>query len=502
MKFIYLIFISFLISFKGISQEIIWQKSIGSFNSEISQKIINTSDGGFVIAAYMWNSDSSATTNLMYDYYIIKTDDEGNVIWEKTFGGSNNDFAKSIIQTSDGGYLVIGYSYSKDGDISNPVSTDTNCDIWVIKLSSSGIKQWEKSYGTSGDDFANDVIPTNDNGYLICGNSYKAFLLKINQSGTEQWTKYYNTEISGNDAFNTIINTKDGNYIAAGYFSSDIGDYGGKNPWIIKFDTNGDTIWSNVYLGHYNYDVINAVIELEDESIVFTGGTESPDGGYPIFDLIDVLVGKVSKTGDNIWLEAIGGYEDDEAYSICKSNTTNNVIISGHSKSNSGLVNANFGLSDYWIVELNSTGDTVWTRNFGGSDNDIAYGIIKSSDNKYIVCGTTYSNDNQVENNNGIADIWLLKLSDFVDIPNINNNISITCYPNPTNGKLFIYYDFAKSTKAKIKIYNLVGELIKTDNIENSKGIYQTDFNNFAHGIYYINISNDEFTKTVRVVYE
>ncbi len=227
------------------------------------RNIIKTSDGGYIGIAYS------------LDYDIIKFDANFNMIWNKIYGGSDGDYVQSIIQTIDGGYLVIGVTKSNDGDVT---INHGGYDIWICKLDTEGNLIWEKSYGGSNGDGVgaeNSLIQTNDGGYIFIGytksedgdislnhGGYDAWLVKINSMGAIEFEKTYGG--SEDDYGRKIIETNS-NYVISIKANSDGGDFSASGNWIFRIDENGMVVWKT-NLGSVNSGFINA--SMDDEIIV------------------------------------------------------------------------------------------------------------------------------------------------------------------------------------------------------------------------------------------
>jgi len=210
------------------AQQVVWQKTFGGSDDDRARSVQETIDGGYVVAGYTWSSSERE------DVYILKLDANGNKLWEKTFGGSDNDGAWSIQQTNDGGYVVAGYTSSFGAG---------SYDVYVLKLDTSGKEVWSKTFGGSSDDLAWSIQQTNDGGYIVAGYTWSSskwedvYILKLDANGNKLWEKTFGG--SYDDRAYCIQQTSDGGYIVAGYTSSfGVGNY---DVYIIKMDANGNT---------------------------------------------------------------------------------------------------------------------------------------------------------------------------------------------------------------------------------------------------------------------
>lgn len=284
---------------------------------------------------------------------------EAVIQWQKCYGGSNIDNARCIQQTIDGGYIVAGYTYSNDGDISGFHGAS---DIWVIKIDNVGNIIWQKCLGGSSSDVASTITQTLDDGYIVAG----------------------------------ITFSNDGDVTGC---SEDC------NSWIIKLDNSGNIQWQNSILALY-WAEIGSIQQTIDEDYILCGTamTDLENGYY------DACIVKLDNTGNIQWYKFIGGFDDDYSNTIVLT-TDGGYIFSGYTESNNGDVSGNHGGQDAWVVKLDDTGNIEWQKCLGGSDDDYAYSIQQTTDGGYILAGYTDSNDEDVSGNHGGPnDAWVVKI--------------------------------------------------------------------------------------------
>ena len=367
------------------------------------------------------------------DLTIIPISLTGEIEWQKTFGGSNDDIARGIIETDDGGYAVIGYTNSIDGDITDKFVEEN--DFWVLKLASNGIIEWQKTYGGSGDDLGRAIIQTNDGGYAITGPSKSSdgdgsnnegqhdhWILKLDAQGTIQWEKSYG--FAGHDHSQSIMQTDDGGYFIGGYLdvsaSGGLGNetitknytkHGVGEFWGQKLDANGNLQWRR-YFGGSNNDRIYKVLPAHDGNIMLVGSSESND-----FDIknskgsYDYWIVKINNSGEMLWEKSFGGSGIDDGYAATTTNDGNYLIV-GSAISNDGDISDSKGNSDVWAIKIDDNGNMLWEKSFGGSGFDVASAITKSAPgfNSYVIVGNSKSSDGDTTINNGENDFWVLKI--------------------------------------------------------------------------------------------
>jgi len=351
-----------------ISYQSIWQKTYGGSSFDAAYSIQQTTDGGYIVAG--WTSSFGAG---YFDVYIIKLDANGNKVWEKTYGGSSYDAAFSIQQTYDGGYVVAGDTSSFGaGDF----------DVYIIKLDAGGNKVWEKTYGGSSYDAAFSIQQTTDGGYIVAGETesfgagdFDVYVIKMDANGNKVWEKTYGG--SSYDWTFSIQQTTDGGYVVAGGTYSFGAGY--SDVYIIKLDANGNKVWEKTY-GGSSFDVAFSIQQTTDVGYIVAGGTESFGAGS-----YDVYIIKLDAGGNKVWEKTYGGSGFDVAFSI-QQTTDGGYIVAGWTES--------FGAGSYdvYIIKLDAGGNKVWEKTYGGSMEDVAtLSIQQTYDGGYIVAGRTES---------------------------------------------------------------------------------------------------------------
>lgn len=303
-----------------------------------------------------------------------------DTLWTRTFGGIELDIAKSVQQTTDGGYIVTGYVGSGD--------------IWLIKTDANGNEEWNQTFGGIYQDVGHAILQTTDGGYIIAGftNSFgvgnsDVWLIKTDLNGNEMWNQTYGG-IDGDIAF-SVQQTIDGGYIVAGYTIS----YGAGEAdiWLIKTNENGNEEW-NYTFGGYEYDTCYSVQQTIDGGFIVAGKTNSYGSG-----LSDSWLIKTDANGNEEWNQTFGGNFDDGINSV-QQTIDEGYIVTGFTGS--------FGAGnfDFWVIKTDLNGNEMWNQTFGGSSNDIANSIKQTTDGGFILCGVTDSYGA------GSSDFWLIKL--------------------------------------------------------------------------------------------
>lgn len=335
---------------------LIWQKCIGGGSSDRIYSINNTTDGGYIAAG-------RSNTSLETDMWIIKLDLNGIIEWERILGGSNFDGANCAIQTIDGGYICIGTSRSIDGDVSISLGND---DCWIVKLNELGNIEWEKTFGGSNNDSGESIIELMDGSFVFVANSksddiYVGFnnglsdvwIVHIDHLGNIIWEKNYGG--SGADFVREIVPSNNGGYtIGAGSWSNDgdvTGGHGDYDMWILEIDEDGELIWAKCY-GGTESDQPHSLIKTSSGGNVIVGRTGSNDGNVSgNHGNFDSWVIETDQDGNLLWQQCYGGGDFEDARKIFR-NLNGNYIIPSWSKSIGGDVSGNHGELDFWVFEI------------------------------------------------------------------------------------------------------------------------------------------------------
>jgi len=304
--------------------------TLGGTKNESAKSVIKTQDGGYAIVGYTQSMDGDVEgkSNESFDYWFLKFNASKELEWQKTYGGSADDRANSVIQTNDGGYAVVGKSKSGDGDVLENAGYD---DFWITKLDINGSVSWVQSFGYSGSDVPYSIIQTNDQGYLLSG------VLDVSAS---------------NGQGDRLTNIQ--------------GRHAGGDYWIIKLSSSGVKEWSNYYGGTFT-DTAYSAIQTNDNGYIIVGSSDSTDvdisnnkGNY------DFWIIKISELGTLIWEKSFGGDQVDEARSISQMADGNYLVI-GDTRSSNIDVSQNNGAADVWIIKISPEGSLIWEKTLGGS---------------------------------------------------------------------------------------------------------------------------------------
>lgn len=324
------------------------QQTIGGSNDEdVPGGVLSIGGGSYVVCGGTFSTDgvfSSVPTTNDEDAYLVKYNPSGHIVWVRTYGGTGFDYFQNVIQTNDGGFIAAGVTSSNDGDVSGNHGGDE--DIWVVKLSASGNIQWQKCFGGSGDDIAVSILQSFSGAYALAG----------------------------------LTNSNDGDV------SGNHGDY---DAWIAKFSNSGNLFWQHCY-GGSDYDDVNGGMKQSSfGSLIFTGNTYSSDGDITgQHGGSDYWVVKINLFGSIVWEKTLGGSIDDYQRAIATT-TDGNIVVGGVANSTDGDVNGT-GLNNSWMIKLNpNSGAIIWNKHYDTPVERGTFGIIPTSDGGLIELGTT-----------------------------------------------------------------------------------------------------------------
>jgi hypothetical protein len=487
--------------------EIVWQKSLGGTKSDIPHDLCPAADGGYVVAG----ESSSSNGDVFHsrgasDYWIVKLDPQGNIVWKKSYGGTARDEAYSIDACTDGGFIVAGGTRSKNLDVSD---NHGGYDFWIIKLKSNGNLEWKKAFGGPADEIAYDVKQTPDGGFVAVGFTKSKtgdvtkqeglgdyWIVKLDEDGNLVWQKSFGGSLY--DFAHAVVLTADGGYVVSGYARSGDGDVnsnsGEEDIWIIKLDSAGNLLWQQRY-GDYAGEGTSAMVADEAGNFLSigishsdVGLSEDSNGEHDYFLL------KCDSEGTLQWSRCYGGSVTDDGNCMLKV-SEGGYLIGGDAKSDNKKVCVNHGEDDGWVIKLDDDGNMEWQISVGGSNSDGTQAIIPASDGGFIVANYSKSTNGDVTGNHGNFDYWIVKLapvSERSQGTTLQNTLqqgraSLTVYPNPTDGKVSVEVSGLKgeSVRAQYQLTDREGRIIYSGITELRQGKAQLNLQGIAAGGHY-----------------
>ncbi|RFN59558.1 T9SS type A sorting domain-containing protein [Marixanthomonas ophiurae] len=499
----FLCFISILITaFNLYAQDpnIIWQRTIGGANEDKDPVLLKIQDGLLVGGTSQSDISGEKTENSRggKDFWILKLNNTGDIIWQRTIGGSGDDNLTSLSKTNDGGYLIGG---SSNSPISGEKTENSKggSDYWIIKLDESGSILWQKTIGGTENDTSRTLKQTDDGGYIVYGSSYSGisgdrtvsnngdpdlWILKLQPDLSISWQNSYNYIPTFSHHASNLEITDNGDYI----FSSTLDSFGQISSYhITKINSSGTTLWNNIYGGERT-ELAPFISATNEGNFIVAGASDSSISGDKNENSqgsFDYWLLELDSNGAINWQNTIGGAFGEQPWDVITTQD-GGYIVSGNSDSDiSGDKTENSkGGSDYWIVKVNDVGVITWQNTIGGEFIDDYAQVMEGENGNIFVCGESNSNisADKTENSRGLKDFWILKLNTTLGLDENSLYSTITLYPNPAKNTLQLNAD--NQHIDRVKIFSVKGDLVQqVEGFETSKTI---DVSQLASGMYYV----------------
>jgi hypothetical protein len=390
----------------------LWSETYGGPDDDDIASIQQTPDGGYIMVGASASFGPGSC-----GVYILRTDAHGDTLWTRAYGGADYDFAATIEPTADGGFIIGGGTSSFGSGLQ---------DIYLLRIDANGDTLWTRTYGGPDSEGGAAVCVTSDGGYLISSRtqsfgegSFDVYLIRTDSNGDTLWTRTYGGAVE--DLATNAIQTPDEGFMVSGYTRSY--GAGGWDIYLLRTDPNGDTLWTRTY-GYPGTDLCAGIRATSDGGYLLVGSTNSlTAGGY------DVYILKTDSNGDTLWTRRYGGTENDYG-SWANQTSDDGYVVVGHT--------ASFGAgdSDVFLVRTDANGDTLWMRTYGGTAFDAAEDVLQTADQGYIVAAVTWSFGA------GGEDGYLIKLSGespvvrhIADVPNDQGRqVSVSWYRSSLDG--------------------------------------------------------------------
>lgn len=363
-----------------------YTKSYGGKGFDETNAIIKLKEGGYVLAGRSSSYNSGNT-----DLNLIKIDDKGNVIWNKTYGGENTEVAYDLIETSKGEIIAVGSSdsYGAGEDIK---------DMWVLKVTQDGTMVWNKTYGTTKSiDEARSIVETEEGNFIVVGTSLvmpdenagendpiessEALVVKIDNNGGKIWIKKYGGEHS--EEANAIVKTATGFTIVGCTESFGKGKW---DVWVFHIDKDGNKLWDKTYGGGDN-EIGNTITVTSDGGYLIGGYTYS----FATAASLDLWLIKIDAKGEQMWAKAFGGMSTDEAYAVIETKK-GDFVAAGYTevwKPNKDNINVSVDMHNVYVVKVDKNGNKIWEQSLGGQANQRGMDIVEANDGSLLVVGST-----------------------------------------------------------------------------------------------------------------
>jgi len=509
------------------------QRTIGGSGGDFFSSLAHTTGGGYIAGGTSYSNSSYEKTQDGRgngDYWIVKAEKNGNIQWDKTIGGSDNDNLKSVIQTSDGGYALIGESFSNIS-FEKTENSRGQSDFWLVKLDKAGNIQWDKTIGGSGTEYIDHIEQTSDGGYILAGStdSYMSgeksedsrgavdyWVVKLDANGKKVWDK----TLGGNsyDWCSPFALTRDGGVIIGGFSISSISgektenSKGGSDYWLVKLDGVGNIEWDKTIGGGAD-EWCHGLYQSADGGYIIGGSSASGISGEKTEynrGGVDYWVVKIDKKRNIEWDKTIGGNADDWCNMMVPAKPGGTLIFGGSQSSASGDKSEySRGGADYWLVNLDHKGELLWEKTIGGYYDDWGGAVAEPEKNTFLIGGLSFSpigaDKTDFARDNG--DYWIVELNyDKHAWPKDStaekvysqliqkgyNDIAFKVYPNPVRNILNIH----TISKAFVSLTDQSGKLILTKAID---GNDLMDVSKLPAGIYILKNSATGETKKIMI---
>ncbi len=494
------------ITFQCNGQWLVEQSNvIGGTGDENFNDVIELSDG-YLAVGYTTSSNNGDIGNFSEgasDFWVVRFDSDGNIIWEENFGGIGNDVAHSVVQTANNDFWVFGTIDSSGNNIEHYFG---EIDGWGIKLNADGALLTQQSFGGDGDDLIKGATIDNEGNIYLAGQTNSgetvngtndAWMFVIDDDGNIQLSQLFGG--SKKEGFNDIVYNAEQNLIYAGGFTnSDDGDISEpptlNDTWLLAIDASTlDIFWEKTW-GGSSAEIISDITQLSDGSVAFIGETGSDDiTGYK--GIVDVVAGVYDKDGTLQWARAYGGTSTETSADIVES-SNGRIALLGYSNSIGADVGFGYQSFNVWLSEVNAdNGDLQLSQLLGGNRWDFGACLLPLVNSAYFLLANTDSFDGDVtddgdgkKNNSkdGNHDIWIAKLNSVpTNNSTLNSNETITIFPNPSEG---IFNIETEQTTKYITVYDSMGKLLFNQNNSST----MLNMSAYTQGIYYIEIQTSE----------
>ena len=413
-----------------------WQQSFGTPSSENARVVLQTADGGFLIAGESQGAAGEGNkTGQQYgggDIWLVRLDAQGQKLWDRSYGGSNSDQLGDIDHDGNGGFILGAISYSAmGGNKTSPYYGLT--DFWVVRIDSQGNVLWNRSFGGSGFDWCNTVHRTADGGFIVAGSTESpangnktapprggadCWVVRLDANGEKLWEGSFGG--ASHDYLNDIRQAADGGFVFGGYSMSvsnqhkSAPSYGNFDYWLVRLDASGNKLWDRSY-GGTDYEVLRRVLVAPNGDLLLAGNSRSDTNGtktVPNFSYENFWVLRLNANGNEIWQRVYGGERGSELEDAAPSG--DGFLLAGWSDSapSGNKTSPSLGGSDYWIVRIDGQGNPIWDGSFGGTFHDVAYTAVPTVDGGYIAAGVSDSvNGHNTGPHFGGSDMWVVRLN-------------------------------------------------------------------------------------------
>ncbi|MEJ5103890.1 T9SS type A sorting domain-containing protein [Chryseobacterium sp. MYb328] len=504
------------------AQNILWQKDVKSSTQDFLSQVTTTIDQQYLITGSSIQSDKQQTSgskqNNGYDFHLVKLNQQGEEAWEKYFSGNNHDYLSATVSTQEGGFLLAGTSYSGKG-LDKKEDSKGGSDIWLIRINEFGDEIWQKTLGTSSDEEAKAVIQSTDLGFFVAGNVQNSFqgygskdvwITRLDKDGKELSQLIVGGK--GLDEVEKMIPTKDGGALLGIYSrSSEVKNFGVRNPesksvsstaisqtpkassnfgegdyWIIKLDKNGKVEWEKNYGGKGDDHI--RTLSLTSNGYIIGGESRSERSGNKTVGIeegTDLWLISLNERGDEQWQKSYNFKNRDILMGA-------SVIRSGDDKSSKGILLGGYTQAEgriekddetFWMLYLDGNGNEQWRKHVSGESRQKEERLsdLKLNRDGSIILAGTSAKELGKEN-------WkIVKLGDK-QVNDLIEKYDIKIYPNPVSDYAYIEIGF-DFKEADIMLYDMSGRQLQ--NLKTKNKVTKINSQNLIQGAYLVTIKTD-----------
>lgn len=435
----------------SLHAQITFERTYGGSGDDRGWSVQQTTEGGYIIAGFT-NSYGAG----FYDIYLIRTDAHGDTLWTRTYGDFRSDYGYSVVQTADGGFAIAG-SIRRPGIDS----------AYLLKTDPQGINQWQKAYGG----ILYSIQRTADGGFCLVGQSQDdVYIVRTDEVGDTLWTRTFGDTAS--DRGYASAQTLDGGFVITGWTYS-FGDGSGR-VYLIKTDAHGDSLWTRTY-GGSERDYGNSIQVTSDGGCIIVGTTESfcPPNMFSIYLI------RTQADGDTIWTRVFGGPLYSEGMCVTKT-TDDGCVVVGYTDSYGA------GGSDVYLVRTGANGDTLWTKTFGGADDDCGFSVQQTADGGFVVAGQAGPDRS--------GDAYLIKVDSLGNVGIAEpvtstvpgRGLSLICEPNPCRSSTVLHLTAGPldHSTTVLRIYDSQGRMVLSREVSTSS--FPISTSDLPSGAYFI----------------
>ncbi len=531
----------------------LWQKDIPSSTQDFLITMTSTIDRQILLSGSSINTKSQQPStgnqqqNKGYDYHVLKLDQQGNKVWDKYFGGTRHDYLMSSIATQEGGFALIGTSFSNQSDDKKENNLGGS-DVWIVRLDENGEELWQKTLGTKSNDEASAIVQSTDMGFFVAGNindirklfgSKDVFVSKLDKDG-----KLKQTTILGGNAFDEVtdmIPTPDGGAVLLVYSTSGKTDnlnnidnsttqnnnsttqnenttpeitstvktfigksednFGGGDYWIVKLDKNANTEWQKTYGG--SGDDRPKTIANTQNGYIIAGESRSQLSGNKkenIKDGTDLWAINLDKSGNEIWQKSYSFGNRDVVMSldvIRKTNKDNfsedrGFLLGGYTQAEEKVKSND---EKFWMLYIDLNGKEEWRKYVEGKSKKNEERLVSAklqSDGTFLLAGT--SADQLGEEN------WkIVKLGDK-DLDDLIENKDIRIYPNPVEDYAYVEigFELKKGEEAEIRLHDTSGKQVQS--VKTKNAVTKINTSVLPQGVYIVTAKTSNKSVNTKIV--